>query len=174
MRLMTVNNFYLKDKNGKITYKQNNIKNMLHKQGDGYILYGLFGDKTRIVTDYYVGLDARTTILRTDTLSSLVNEPSTNGYLRQKISSGLGVGGWSIASPHDSEPEDEYVAKSGSIFFSATNSSGSVGWGPVKNIFLSTSSGSGGLLISSAALNESISVNSGESIVLEMSLTLSN
>jgi len=162
MRLLTIENIKLIDKNSKVKYEQSNIKNTLHQIGESYMLNCLFVNKNTRVDYYWAGLDNRSSLNTADTMSSLVNEPSTNGYSRQKITS------WS--SPVISN--SVYVVKSNNIMFSA--STGTSGWGPVKNIFLSTTQNISGILISSVKLNQELTMSPGDTIVLVMNLSLSN
>jgi hypothetical protein len=172
MRLLTIENIKLFDKNKNIKYEQSNIKNTLHQIGESYMLNCLFVNKTRKDKGeiqktredfYYAGLDNRSTLNTTDVMSSLVNEPSANGYSRQKITS------WS--SPVISN--SVFVTKSNNITFNASTGT-NTGWGPVKNIFLATTQNISGILISSAKLNQELKMVAGDTIVLVMNLSLSN
>lgn len=163
MRLLTIENIKLIDKNNNIKYEQSNVKNTLHQLGQFYILRGLFKNKNTLVDFYYAGLDNRVSLSASDTMSSLLNEPSTNGYTRQKINS------WNDAVITNSV----YVIKSSNITFNASNGVNSR-WGPVRNIFLATSQDTSGFLISSVKLSQELTVASGDSIVLVANLSLSN
>jgi hypothetical protein len=160
MRLLTIESIKLFDKNNKIKYEQSDIKNTLHQLGELYMLNSLFAKQSTRVDFYYAGLDNRTTLNTTDTMASLLNEPSSNGYSRQKITS------WS--SPVISN--SVYVVKSNNITFSGV----STGWGPVRNIFLATTQNTSGFLISSVKLNQELNLKSGDTAVLIMNLSLSN
>ena len=166
--LMTIQSFKLFDENKNIKYEQFNIKNILHAEGEEYFLKYVFKSVDLIIPEkYYVGLDFRSTLSRTDTLSSIFLEPSSNNYRRQAINT------WSFSSS-----AGNWIAKSPPIVFSAVSSSGA-GWGPVRNIFLSTieercEAGGCKYLISSARLDENISLSSGDKIVLEMALSIFN
>lgn len=170
---MTIDKFYILDKYKKIKYEEHNIKNMLHKEGEEYILNALFKDSQSIpVNGYYVGLDVRPTFDKNDTLSEIIGEPTVNGYRRQNVP----LSNWSLQISND-----VWFAKSGTIIFSAINDQGTdTGWGPVTNIFLATTNercermpGSCvGKLISSAKLGSSVSIGNKESVVMEMSLSL--
>lgn len=157
MRLMTIEKFILLDKNKKIKYSQNNIKNMVHQKGEQYMLDVLFMKGT-VAGSYYAGLDNRATLDVSDTITSLSGEPF-NGYSRIQIESWEGP----ILT------NGVYVVKSGFLTFSGVGT----GWGPVRNIFLSTSR-IGGILISSARLSQSVSVAANDSIVMVMNLSLTN
>lgn len=173
IHLMKIKSFKVLDKLGKPRYEQFNIKNILHKQGEEFLLKSIFYDKTIIPENFYIGLDARPGINRTDTLRQIIAEPSSNNYNRQLIAHG----DWNISENSDGV----FLAKSGTIIFSAISST-DAGWGPVSNIFLTTTNerctlssvSCNGYLISSAKLSDNISLNSGESVVIEMSISLYN
>lgn len=171
--LMKIDDFLILDKNNKVRYKQQNIKNTFHQQGEEYILNALFkGSENLVVNGYWIGLDTRQTINRTDTLASVIGEPviQGNNYFRQNVP----FVNWQITDPNASATTP-YYAKSGPIIFSALNS----GWNSVSNIFLSTTNETNcssasciGKLISTAALGTTVSVAAGESVVMEMSISL--
>lgn len=173
IHLMNIKNLKVFDKFKNIIHEESNIKNTLHKQGEEFLLKSIFYDKTIIPENFYIGLDTRPTISRTDTLRQIIGEPSFNNYSRQIISHG----NWSVVE----DSNTVYLAKSGTIVFSAVSST-EVGWGPVSNIFLTTTNerctpssvNCPGYLISSAKLSDNISLNSGESVVIEMSISLYN
>jgi hypothetical protein len=166
--LMTIKSFKLFDNNNFIKYEQYDIKNILHFEGEEYILKYVFMGTDLVIPDkYYVGLDFRSSLSRNDTLSSIYLEPSSNNYRRQAIDN------WSFSSS-----AGNWVAKSPPIVFSAVSTSGA-GWGPVRNIFLSTieercDSGNCKYLISSSRLDQNVTLSSGDKIVLEMSLAIFN
>lgn len=153
--------------NGKIVYQEDNIKNILHVGGEQQILNALFvggpSTNTYIPTNYFLGLDNRSTLSATDTLSSLVSEPSSGGYVRQGVSSTTGF---------TVQTSGTIVkATTGIITFSCTTTS----WGPVKNLFLTNvASGTAGVLCSSVALSNTVTLAPGDSVTLKFSLSLSN
>jgi hypothetical protein len=171
---MNIDNFLILDKNNKVRYQRKDIKNTFHQQGEEYILNALFkGSENLVSNGYYIGLDARPTLNRTDTLSNIIGEPLVQGnnYQRQNVS----FLNWQITNPNNSTTTASptgtlvpYYAKSGPVIFSALNS----GWNSVTNIFLTTTIGAGGKLISSATLGTTVSVAIGESVVMEMSISL--
>jgi hypothetical protein len=145
--------------------------NLLMDEGEQAILsaylataYAGFGSPPGTI---YLALDNRDTIAEEDTLSDLVDEPATNGYERQGLSTGgTGLFGqdWVI-----SQPGAAYQAKSKQVQFSASGGS----WGPVKNTNLCTvASGTGGLLLSSFAMSQSRIANDGEDITIDYTLVL--
>lgn len=154
--------------NNKVIYEEKNIPNLLHVGGETQILNALFlGGSTSnayIPTTYYMGLDNRLTLSATDTLSTLSGEPTAGvGYARFGVSA---TGGFTIETSGTT-----VLAKTPILTFSATGSS----WGPVKNIFLTNvGSGTSGVLYSSVALSNAVTVTAGNSITLRFSMALKN
>lgn len=166
MQLMTIDKFTVFNKYKSIIFEQKNIKNIVHQEGEQYMLNVLFNleqsiNDGKVASSYYAGLDNRITLSSTDSmLLSIVGEPlPQTSYSRQQITT------WT--EPFISN--GVYVVKSNPITFDAAVT----GWGPVSNIFLTTNS-SGGILISSAKLSETVTLNVGDSIVLTISLSLNN
>lgn len=150
---------------GEILWSQKNILNLLHNTGEQFILNAVFVggvDNTFIPSAYYVGLDNRGSIVTTDTMSTVNGggEPTGNGYVRQAISSS----GQFVVSAQN----NNYKAVSPLLSFSATGGS----WGPVSNIFLTTTANFSGILIASAQLATPITVTSGQSITIRAGMTL--
>lgn len=143
-----------------VIWQQHNLRNILHLLGEQFILSVLFNGMT-IPTQWYLGLDNRTTPAASDTITSLVGEPATNGYARQTVP---------VDSFVVSLSDTAYVATSPIISFSATGAA----WGPVSNLFLTTATGSTGVLVSTAALGQSITVNAGDSVRMRMAFQLSD
>jgi hypothetical protein len=154
------------DKDGKTLWEQSNINNIFHLQGQSFILNAMFNTSASVTvpSSYYLGLDNRTTPALSDVLAtSLSGEPTQNGYSRQSVSS---LNGFSIAISSDGN----YRATSSIVTFSASGGS----WGPVKNLFLASSSGISGHLISSSTLDSSRTLLDGQSITMRISVGLGN
>ena len=162
--IMKVLSFELKNKKGKILYREENVYNMLHKEGEQFILSTCFAG-TALPTSYYFGMDNRFITTVGDSMSSFNDnqyEPSGFGYLRQQIPSS-GANSFTLVFEGSN-----YRAVSPPIQFSAINGS----WGPIKNIFLTNKSDITGFLISSASLQNSIIVENGQSITMRMAMAL--
>jgi hypothetical protein len=146
---------------GEVIWRDENIHNVLHQQGESFLLSVCFANDGSILpSNYYFGLDARSTIAITDTISSLFDEPISGGYSRIPISSSSQ---FTIESVNGI-----YRATSPFIIFTASGA----GFGPVSNLFMVTSSDSSGVLISSASLSSAITLASGDTVNLKMSLQL--
>ncbi len=105
-------------------------------------------------TNYYIAL-YNDTIVDTDTLSTVTGEPSTNGYARSLVE--RSATGW----PTLALDSGDYQATSSTETFTASGGS----WGPVTYAALVTaSSGTTGTLVSYAALSQSRTLASGESL----------
>ena len=110
-----------------------------------------------------MGLDNRSALNVTDTLSNLSGEPASGGYNRQPVSS---TTGFTIVTEGTT-----VKAKSGVIVFSSIGSS----WGPVKNMFLTNiSSGTAGILYSSVPLGSNVVVTVGDTVSVRFSMALRN
>lgn len=157
MKVLEINHI---SNTGNIVFCQKNIKNILHNSGEEFILRTLF-DNLEKTQDYYIGLDNRSSLTQADSLNTAyILEPNQNSYERQVSS----IDEFSITTTL----EGNIQANSPIISFKAIGGS----WGPVKNIFMATSLGSNGYLISSASLSQSLTVNDGEIITMKMSFTL--
>jgi len=146
---------------GKVLYEEKNVFNTLHTTGEEYILTRLF-QGLLVPASYFLGLDNRSTINISDTMSTIAinGEPSVNSYERQLVAST----DFSLAINEDGNNQ----ANSPHVTFRALGGS----WGPVRNIFMSNESAFDGLLISSAALFEQITVQDGEIVSMRMGMAL--
>lgn len=156
---------FSKDK--EVLWEARNLYNLLHTSGEEFILRSVFyGGPTSpyIPTYYYFGLDARSSLTAGNTMSTILsvgNEPSSNGYTRQSVSS---TSQFNVAVNDD----DIFQALSPIISFQASGGS----WGPVKNLFLTDKSDASGFLIASVALPSTTTLNDGEIITMRLGLAL--
>jgi len=128
--------------------------NILHDQGEQFFCQALFTEEATVPENYYLGLDNRTSLAETDTLSSLSGEPSGNGYSRKAVAS-------NATDFTVSQESGDYQAKTKTVTFTA--SGGSIG--PVTKMFLcDAASGTTGKLIASRALSQSRTLADGESL----------
>jgi hypothetical protein len=148
--------------NGDLLFNKKNINNILHLQGEEFMLKALFGGQS-IPTEYYLGLDARTTLVTTNSISSLSGlEPSSGGYARQNVN----ANSFSFVT----DETGNYQANSPIVLFRSTTAT----WGPVRNIFLATQAGYNGYLISSIPLGTNLTVQPGEIVSMRIGLALRN
>lgn len=152
------------DRDGNILWQQKNVDNLLHSDGQYYLLNLGFNQSSGITvpSSYYVGLDNRTTPDVSDTLTSLSNEPTQYGYSRQGVSS---TNGFTLT-----ETSGIYKATTDTVTFSASGGN----YGPISNLFLATSSGSTGYLISTISFETERTVADGQTLVMRMSVSLKN
>ena len=154
---------FTQTRNGEIVTQFKDLKNLLHSDGESFILQACFfgGQTSSIIPDnYYLGLDNRESIDVADTMVSLSGEPIGNGYARQAISS---AGSFVVAFTNT-----HYVATSPIVSFQATGTS----WGPVNNLFLTTETDATGFLISSVILPQAVTVLAGDLVTLRTALSL--
>jgi hypothetical protein len=152
-------------RNNEVIWRAENIKNVLHTDGESYILRAAFtgGPVSEVIPEnYYIGLDARFSLAASDTITDLLGEPTINGYTRQAVSS---TGNFTVTIPEGSA---NYRATSPIVAFQAEGGS----WGPVKNVFLTDTATSSGNLICSAELPSQISVVDGDTITMRLGLSL--
>jgi hypothetical protein len=160
------------DKYGNILWDTNNLHNILHDEGERAILSAYFATGYSGYgappANLYLGLDNRSSLAESDTLSSLSGEPSGNGYARQALStSGTGVSGQDFVIL---QPGTYYRAESKTVTFSCSTTA----WSAVSKLFLCTaSSGTSGKLISSVALTTSRTLNPGDSLQANLYIGLS-
>lgn len=161
MQIAEISHFSSK---GDLLFRDSNLKNTIHVQGEELILKILFAGQP-VPENYYVGLDFRSSIDRNQTISDLFGwEPVANAYSRQTVESN----NFSIVTVSSGLKQ----ANSPTLLFRASGGS----WGPVRNIFLTTSLGYGtdSVLISSVPLSTSINVADGEIVTMRMAMALSS
>lgn len=148
---------WLVDEDGNELWREPEKLNILHDEGEQAILSAYFDTDLAGFgpppANLYVGLDNRTSLSESDTLSSLVNEPNTGGYSRKAVSTATG---FTLA-----QPADFYRATSQTVSFTAMG--GNIG--EVRNRFLCTAaSGTGGLLLVTLALSTLRTINEGDTL----------
>ena len=149
-------------RNGEVIWQAENLKNVLHTQGEEYMLTALF--KTTVAdipTFYYLGLDNRTTPDASDAFpTALQDEPTTNGYSRQAVSSATGF----------VIEEVDGITRATSLIVSFAASGGS--WGPIRNLFLTDKINDTGYLIATAPLGSTRTLQDGDFITMKFALAL--
>lgn len=152
-------------RNGKIIWEKQNLRNLLHYEGELFILQAAFtgGQNSTIIPEnYYLGLDNRTTLALADNIGSLSGEPISNGYARQPVSSS---GDFVVARENLSS---HYSATCPIVIFQASGGS----FGPVRNLFLTDKDDNTGKLISSIALESALTVAAGDSVRMRIAMML--
>jgi hypothetical protein len=151
------------DVDGHVLWQQRNIHNLLHLDGEEYLLRAAFlGGQTSTVIpeNYYLGLDNRVIVGADQVMDDLVGEPNSGGYERQSISSS---GDFAI-----NFEDNHFIVTSPIVAFRATSGS----WGPVQNLFLTTAADDSGYLISTAILESPVSLTLSQSVTMRIGLTL--
>jgi hypothetical protein len=161
--IMTIKEIQHTDLAGNVLWSAKNIKNLLHWEGEQFLLQAAFtgGRDSTIIPDvYYLGLDNRLSVDEEDTIDDLISEPSGGGYERAEISS---FGDFSI-----NFEQNHYVATSPIVAFRSTVSS----WGPCSNLFLTAEVASTYRLISTAVLPSAITMNTGDAITMRIGMQI--
>ena len=160
--ILKIDEFLVYNQNNEIVYKEENIHNILHQEGELLILNTMFLSSTP-PSSFYIGLDNRSTLGFANTLADLTGEPSSNGYARQQILPAQ----FTVSLTSGSN----YQVTGPIVNFAATLGS----WGPVQNLFLTTvGTGTGGILISSARLSQSVTLSPPNIVSMKFSFALSN
>jgi len=149
-------------RNNEVIWEDFDLYNMLHAEGQEMILSAVFAGGT-IPSSYYMGLDNRASLAIGDNLAGLLAEPSANGYSRVTVSSSTD---FTIAA----ESSGNYKSQSVLLTFLASGGS----WGPVKNLFMSSSLDNTGKLISSVSLSEALTLTDGDIVNLRINLSLTD
>jgi len=159
------------DKDSNIVYRDENRPNILHTEGEQYILQLMFNGITP-PDNYYFGLNNNTNLTQNDTMASIVGEPIANqqtGYGRAAVISSGGPQGFSVPINY----QGNMRSQSPLLVYNCN----SVPWGPVQNIFMTTKGDNvygGALLISSAKLSLPLSMVPSQTVRMKFSMQLSN
>ncbi len=151
--------FTHRDKDGNIIW-EDIIENALADEGEQAML-DVFYRNGAAPTQFYIRLYNDTPV-ETDTLSTLTGEPAGNGYAPQLVERS-NVGFPTIQQ--DANGDWQIVSKT--VTFSASGGS----WGPVTYAVLATTSDNTGKLIAFVALSQSRTLNDGESLDVQLTIT---
>ena len=161
------------DKDGNILWEAKDLHNLLHDEGELYILSAAFATAMAGYgappSNLYLGLDTSTrTLAEADTLALVTENSVSNGYSRAALStSGAGTVSDDF---YITQPGAYYQAQSKIIEWTATNNT----WTTVTKLFLTTAStGTSGKLICSIALSANRTLSVGDTIRCAMYLGLS-
>lgn len=161
------------NKAGELLWKDKNLDNILHDEGEQYILSAAFATGYSgfgVAPDnLYLGLDTSTrTLAEADTLSLVGENSLTNGYERKAISThGTGVSGQDFVL---NQPSTFYRAESKIWTWSCINAA----WTTVTKLFLCTApSGTSGKLICTVPLSSNRTLQPGDVISAAIYIGLS-
>lgn len=161
------------DKEGNILWSDENLHNILHDEGEQYILSAAFATTMAGYgpppSTLYIGLDTSTRSLgELDTLALVGENASANGYIRAGLSTagaGLAVDDFYIA-----QPAAYFQAQSKIIEWTAITAN----WTTVTKLFLCTAdSGIAGKLICTVPLSTNRTLAVGDTIRCAMYIGLS-
>jgi hypothetical protein len=159
-------------RDGKVIWEDGGIDNILHNAGAEAILSAYFAtgmaNYGAAPANLYLGLDARSTLAATDTMSTLTGEPVGYGYTRKaQATNGTGASGQPF---YITEPGSYYEVQGVVETWTAT-----AVWNQVINLFLCTvASGTAGSLIASIPLSVPRTLQNGDSLNASMYVGLSN
>lgn len=153
------------DSNNNIIWQAKNIYNLLHSEGEQFLLQAAFtgGKNSTVIPEYYyLGLDNRDPeqVDVSNDMADLTGEPLSGGYQRVAIPS-LGT----FAINYD---QDHYVATSPIVSFNSLSGT----WGPVRNLFLTAPVQTQYKLISTAVLPSPIFLNFGQTVTMRIGLQI--
>ncbi len=148
------------DREGRLLWS-GQMGNIYHDEGEEFSVKVLFTEESSVPANYYLGLDARSSLAEDDDLAALSGEPSGNGYSRQTVASD----NTDFTAQQDGGTSDwEAVTKE--VTFAASGGD----WSELKNIFLATSSDGSGKLIASAVFDTPRTVKDGEELKCTMTI----
>ncbi len=165
-----------RDSSGNIKWEENINRNTWHDEGEMLMASAVFATNYAnygaTPANLYLGLDHRSAINETDTLTTLNGEELafSNNYSRQALSTaGTGLSGqpFVLATPGG-------TITSATVTFTASGGA----WLAVTNCFLAThatavATGAGARLLCSLALSTSRTLESGDSLTNSMVVTIS-
>ena len=146
-------------RDGKVIWEESK-RNALVDQGERNMLVSYFRAEN-IPTEFYIRL-AYDTIVETDTLSNISNEPSGNGYSAKLVERS------STGFPTIDFHEGDYRVTSKEVQFTA--SGGNIG--PVNVMYLATTSDNSGKLLAFVGLSMERTINVNDTLVAQMRIKL--
>lgn len=148
-------------RDGKIIWEETK-QNALTDQGELAILESFFrGAASYTPSVFYVRL-CNDALVSTDTLLTVLNEPSGNGYSGQTVERAT------VGFPLMELSDGDYRITSKELTFTATG--GNIG--PINTVFLATTSDSSGTLLSYLSLSLSRTILSGDSMISQYRIKL--
>ena len=147
---------------GRVIWSIEDKKNLLTNEGQRAILETFFRDRASNyfgMTNFWLGM-YRGTLSKTSVLSTVPNEPSTNGYVREEIE--RDSVGFPTIELNDSDrriisKEVEFTAVGGDV-------------GPVNGAFLCTSSDNTGVLVGSLSFGIERTIKAGDLMTAKMKI----
>lgn len=150
-------------RNGEVIWEETIEENVLHDEGEQFMLQVVFDEQQSVPANYYIGLDNRASPAEGDALTDLTGEPSGDGYARQEVPSDNV--GWTV-----SQSAGDYQAASTTETFAASGGD----WTSVQQMFLCTTvTGTSGKLIATAALSTARLLKDGDSLQTDITIKLS-
>ena len=151
-------------RDGKVIWEDEILENILHDEGEEYILQCAFSEEVVPPVDFYFGLyDVDPTMAEGDALATHSgDELSGSAYARQPIPST--AVGWTVT-----QDAGDYEAQSTDETFTASGGA----WAAARFLFLATTVDNTGKLIASAQLSADRTLQDGDSLQVSMDIKLS-
>lgn len=149
-------------RDGQVIWEIRDKKNLLMNEGQRAILETFFRDRGSNyfgMTNFWIGM-FRGTVSKTTVLSTIPNEPSGNGYVRQEVERSA------VGFPTIEQVDGDWRIVSKETIMTATG--GDVG--PVNGAFLCTSSDNTGILVGSLSFGIERTVMSGDEMIVKMKI----
>lgn len=140
-----------------------NLPNIWHDEGEEYLVKVAFSEELSVPANHYIGLDDRVALAEADVLTSLSGEPAVGGYARQAVpTTAVGYTASQVAGNWQAKTTTETFTPSGANYPA------------VRNCFLTDqASGTVGDLYCSIALSASRTVLDGDSLNVDMTISIS-
>lgn len=161
------------NQNGQLIYRENKRPNLLHYEGEQYILSAAFNTALEFAVPpvLYIGIDSRNKLTPKDTLATVTkSEMKGASYSRIPIATGGGfIPSWEKALVVEGKTDDPVFVLNATATFTAKGED----MGQVKNYFLATvAEGSNGLLLVSSSLRKPFDLDKGYKLTVGMSVSL--
>ena len=152
MSLRTYWNITCRDSRGNIKWHEELVGNILHDEGEEYILKAAFTEAESIPASFFIGLDDRVSLAEGDSLAP-TGEPAVCGYARQPVASD--ATDWTAV-----QDSGDWQITSKTVSFNPSGAD----YPSVRNMFLATTVNNAGLIIASVALSGGRVVNDGDQL----------
>lgn len=140
-----------------------NLPNIWHNEGEEYLVKVAFDETLAVPANHYIGLDARVSLAEADVLTTLTGEPTVGGYARQAVpttnvgyATSLSGGNW------QAKTTTEVFTPSGADYPAVT-----------KTFLTDQATGTVGDLYCSVALSASRTVLDGDSLNVDITISIS-
>ena len=148
------------DRDGNLKWEET-VKNLLHDEGEEFIVKAVFSEAQAVPVSYHIGLDDRVTIAEADVLPP-TGEPAVGGYARQVVNSDA----TDFTAVQDS---GDWQVTTKTVAFVASGAD----YPSVRNMFFCETLNDTGAMIASVALSVPRVVKDGDTLNTSMIIKLS-